>query len=82
MSAILREWRPSLLAGFLGAFASLFWFLAFALATAASVRTLALVEVLFAQAIARFVFKQATTAREAIGVVLIVVGVMLLLWAG
>jgi len=28
------------------------------------------------------VFKQATTAREAIGVVLIVVGVMLLLWAG
>ena len=60
------HWRPSLLAGFLGAFASQFWFLAFALATAASVRTLALVEVLFAQAISSFVFKQTTTPREAL----------------
>ena len=80
--SIVRAWRPSLFAGFMGALASQFWFLAFALATAASVRTLALVEVLFAQAISRFVFKQPTTAREAIGVVLIVIGVALLLWAG
>ena len=80
--AIVRAWRPSLFAGFMGALASQFWFLAFALATAASVRTLALVEVLFAQAISRFVFKQPTTAREAVGVVLIVIGVALLLWAG
>jgi drug/metabolite transporter (DMT)-like permease len=81
LAAILRAWRPSLFAGFMGALASQFWFLAFAIATAASVRTLALVEVLFAQAISRFVFKQATTAREAVGIVLIVVGVVLLLWA-
>jgi len=80
--SIMRAWRPSLFAGFMGALASQFWFLAFALATAASVRTLALVEVLFAQAISRFAFKQATTPREAIGVVLIVVGVLLLLWTG
>jgi drug/metabolite transporter (DMT)-like permease len=80
--SIVRAWRPSLFAGFMGALASQFWFLAFALATAASVRTLALVEVLFAQAISRFVFKQPTTAREAVGVVLIVIGVVLLLWAG
>ena len=39
-----------MLAGFMGAFASQFWFLAFALTAAANVRTLALVEVLFAQA--------------------------------
>ena len=80
--SIMRAWRPSLFAGFMGALASQFWFLAFALATAASVRTLALVEVLFAQAISRFAFKQATTPREALGVVLIVVGVLLLLWTG
>jgi drug/metabolite transporter (DMT)-like permease len=79
--AILQHWRPSMLAGFLGALASQFWFLAFALATAASVRTLALVEVLFAQAISTIVFRQATTPREALGVVLIVVGVVLLIWA-
>ena len=80
LGAIVRQWRPSLLAGFLGALASQFWFLAFALATAASVRTLALVEVLFAQAISSFVFKQKTTAREAVGIVLIVIGVALLVW--
>jgi drug/metabolite transporter (DMT)-like permease len=81
MRAILRAWRPSMLAGFLGALASQFWFLAFALATAASVRTLALVEVLFAQAISAFVFKQSMTPREALGIVLIVIGVALLVWA-
>ena len=81
LAAIARAWRPSLFAGFMGALASQFWFLAFALATAASVRTLALVEVLFAQAISRFVFKQATTPREAVGIALIVAGVVALLWA-
>src|SRR5947209_18640174 len=81
LRAIIHAWRPSLLAGFLGALASQFWCLAFALATSASVRTLALVEVLFAQAIARFVFQQATTTREGFGIVLIVIGVALLIWA-
>ncbi len=79
--AIMRAWRPSLFAGFMGAVASQFWFLAFALATAASVRTLALVEVLFAQMAARFAFGQKTTAREVAGMLLIVAGVGLLLWA-
>jgi drug/metabolite transporter (DMT)-like permease len=81
LAAIAAAWRPSLVAGFMGALASQFWNLAFALATAASVRTLALIEVLFAQAIASFVFKQHTTMRERIGIVLIVIGVALLLWA-
>jgi len=81
MRAILHAWRPSVLAGFLGALASQFWFLAFALATAASVRTLALVEVLFAQAISRFALGQRTTPREALGIALVVIGVGLLVWA-
>jgi drug/metabolite transporter (DMT)-like permease len=81
LTAIMHAWRPSLFAGFMGALASQFWYLAFALATAASVRTLALVEVLFAQAISRFVFQQSTGPREAFGIVLIVLGVALLIWA-
>ncbi|MFN3349308.1 EamA family transporter [Pseudorhodoplanes sp.] len=81
MAAIMKAWRPSLFAGFMGATASQFWFLAFALATAASVRTLALVEVLFAQAISSLVFGQRTTRREALGIVLVVTGVALLIWA-
>ena len=79
--AIARAWKPSLSAGLAGAVASQFWFLAFALATAASVRTLALIEVLFAQFIARFAFGQRTSAREALGMLLVVAGVGLLLWA-
>ena len=74
LTAIVAQWRPSL-------FASQFWFLAFAIATAASVRTLALVEVLFAQAISVFVFKQKVTARESFGMAMIVIGVILLIWS-
>ncbi len=81
LMAIARSWRPSLFAGFMGATASEFWFLAFALASVANVRTLALVEVLFAQAISFFIFKQKTSKREALGMALIVVGVALLIWS-
>jgi len=45
------------------------------------VRTLALVEVLFAQAISHFVFRQAVSPREGFGIGVIVVGVVLLMWA-
>ena len=78
LKKILGLWKPSLLAGFTGAFASQFWFLAFALTAAANVRTLALVEVLFAQGVAYYSFKQPLSARELSGIALIVVGVALL----
>jgi len=78
MSAIFRLWKPSMLAGFMGAFASQFWFLSFALTAVANVRTLALIEVLFAQGISHYSFKQKATAREVAGIALIVVGVGLL----
>lgn len=77
--AILRAWRPSLLAGFFGALASQFWFLAFALTAAANVRTLALVEVLFAQGVAYYTFQQRLTPRELAGIALIVIGVVILI---
>ena len=78
LQAILSLWKPSMLAGFMGAFASQFWFLSFALTAAANVRTLALVEVLFAQAVSYYSFKQPIAARELLGIVLIVIGVALL----
>jgi drug/metabolite transporter (DMT)-like permease len=79
LMAILRLWRPSMLAGFTGAFASQMWFLAFALETAAKVRTLALIEILFAQILSRNLFRQTLASREAAGILLIVIGVILLL---
>ena len=78
LQSILGLWRPSLLAGFMGAFASQFWFLAFALTAAANVRTLALIEVLFAQAVAYYSFKQPVAPRELFGIALIVIGVAVL----
>lgn len=77
--SIIRLWRPSMVAGFMGAFASQFWFLAFALTAVANVRTLALVEVLFAQAVSVVGFRQPPAARELAGIVLIVIGVGVLL---
>ena len=81
LKAILRLWRPSLLAGVAGAAASEFWFLAFALATAASVRTLALIEIAFAQGVSRFVFKNKTTPREALGIAVLIAGAIWLVRA-
>ncbi len=77
--AIFRMWRPSMLAGFTGAFASQMWFLAFALETAAKVRTLALIEIPMAQVLSRNLFKQTLASREAVGIALIVAGVVVLL---
>jgi drug/metabolite transporter (DMT)-like permease len=81
LAAILRAWRPSLFAGFMGATASAFWFLGFALTTAANVRTLGLVEVLFAQGVSALLFRQPVSAREGMGIAGVVIGVGLLLWS-
>ena len=77
---IFRLWRPSLAAGAAGALASQMWFLAFSLQTAAAVRTLGLVEILFAQAVSHRLFAQGTTTREALGIGLMAAGVLWLLW--
>jgi len=79
LGAIIRNWRPSLLAGFMGALATQFWFLAFAITNPIRVRTLALVEVPFAQVVSRRIFKQRMSHAEIAGMALIVAGVVLLL---
>lgn len=78
LRAVLRAWRPSSPAGFLGAFASEMWFLAFALASPALVRTLGLVEVLIAGMISRRLFQQTPSIRDTMGLVLVTVGIALL----
>lgn len=81
LTGSFRVWKQSLTAGFLGAFASQFWFLGFALTSAANVRTLALVEVFMAQAVSRRLFAEGTTAQEYAGMALIVAGVGMVMWA-
>jgi len=76
---IMRAWRPSLAAGFLGALASQLWFTGFAIAPVAAVRTLGLTEILFAQVLSRRMMKERPSRRELIGIGLLVVGVLLVL---
>jgi drug/metabolite transporter (DMT)-like permease len=78
LGEIVRAWRPSLLAGLMGATASQMWFLAFALQTAARVRTLGLTEILFSMVVSRSLLKQPLTPRETAGVALVAGGVYLL----
>ncbi len=75
IAACLRVWRASLGAGFLGAFASQFWFIGFSLTTAANVRTVALIEVVFAQLLARWRLGQRTTPQQLVGMALLMAGV-------
>lgn len=76
-----RLWRQSALAGLLGALASQFWFLGFSLTSAANVRTLGLVEVLFAYGVGHHVLRQRVAPRAAMGMLLVVAGVALLVVA-
>jgi uncharacterized membrane protein len=76
---MLSSWRSSLPAGFTGALASQAWFLAFAIESAARVRTLALVEIFFAQMLAGTLLRQRASGREWGGIALVALGVVLLL---
>lgn len=80
LRGMVAAWRESLGAGFLGALASQFWFIGFALTPAANVRTLALIEVVFASVVSRH-RREAMGGIELAGMALIVAGVGWLLWS-
>ena len=78
LRAILRLWRPSMAAGFMGAAASAGWFTAFAIEPASHVRTLGLVELLFSLAAARRFFRESLKTVELVGVGLLGVALVLI----
>jgi drug/metabolite transporter (DMT)-like permease len=68
VTRVLRAWRASLFAGFMGAAASAGWFTAMTIEPVAHVRTLGLIELLFSYAVSRRVFRERLTRRELAGV--------------
>jgi len=74
---VLKAWRPSMFAGFMGAAASAGWFTAFALEPAAHVRTLGLIELVFAYAISLRWFRERFTRLERTGMALLIAGLVL-----
>ena len=73
---VLRAWRASLFAGFMGAAASAGWFTAMALEPVAHVRTLGLVELLFSYVVSRRVFRERLSRLELGGIALLTLGLV------
>jgi drug/metabolite transporter (DMT)-like permease len=76
LRAIAAAWRLSLVAGSMGALASIGWFTAFALTGAAEVKTLGMVEVLFSYIVSRRLFNEKLSVKERIGLVLVALGLI------
>ena len=74
--AIARAWRLSLVAGTMGALASVGWFTAMAMRPAADVRTLGLIEVLFSYLVSRRIFREKLSVSETLGLVLVTTGLV------
>jgi drug/metabolite transporter (DMT)-like permease len=74
--AVLRAWRASLFAGFMGAAASGGWFTAMTIEPASHVRTLGLIELLFSYAVSRRVFRERLSGRELAGIALLALGLL------
>jgi drug/metabolite transporter (DMT)-like permease len=78
LRAIARAWRVSLIAGLAGALASIGWFTAFALTSAANVRTLGMVEVVFSYLVSRRLLREKLARMEQAGLALVLVGLLVL----
>jgi len=74
LRALSGAWRVSMAAGLAGALASIGWFTAFALTSAANVRTLGMVEVLFSYLVSRRFLREKLAGAERIGLVLVALG--------
>lgn len=82
LAPLWPAWRLSLLAGSMGAAASLAWFTAYAMQGAGPVRTLGMVEVVFSYLVSRRLLSESFTRPEKIGMVLVLVGLVLVCLQG
>lgn len=81
LRATAAAWRVSVLAGGMGALASAGWFTAFAMTSAANVRTLGMVEVVFSYLVSHRLLREKLTLAERAGLLLVLLGVAALLLA-
>jgi drug/metabolite transporter (DMT)-like permease len=75
----IEMWRPSMVAGFMGAAASIGWFSAMTLEPAAHVRTLGLVELFFSIMLSRRMFQERLRVTEVAGIILLAGGMVAIL---
>ncbi|WP_298492133.1 DMT family transporter [uncultured Maritimibacter sp.] len=78
---VFARWRTTVLVGVTGMLGSLGWFVAFALQNAAYVRALGQAELVFSLVVSWFFFKDRSTAREVVGMALLLLSIVaLVLW--
>lgn len=78
LQATLTAWRVSVVAGGAGALASVCWFTAFALTTAANVRTMGMVEVVFSYLVSNRLLREKLSRSEKAGLGLVGAGLLCL----
>ena len=77
VTRVFGAWRRSMFAGFMGAAASAGWFTAMAIEPVAHVRTLGLVELIFASVVSRKIFRERLNKLEIAGMLLLVLGLVI-----
>lgn len=82
ITSVVTSWRITSLTGLTSMLGSMGWFIAFALQTAAYVKALGQIELLFTFAFSAFWLREKTSRNELIGIGLIVASLALILWAG
>ena len=80
LARIRAAWKPATATGLVGATASFGWFMAMTLQTAAAVKALAQIEMLFAFTSSVLIFREHVNRLEIIGCALIVAGILVLLF--
>jgi len=79
---VLKAWKITIWVGITGMLGSLGWFAAMTLQNAAYVRALGQIELLFTFAASYLFFKERSSGREVLGIILVMLGIVLLLRAG
>lgn len=77
LSRVFTHWRRGVIAGASGAAASAGWFTAFTLASAAYVKAVGSIELLFAVLSSWLIFREQPSRREIAGIALVMIGIVL-----
>jgi drug/metabolite transporter (DMT)-like permease len=78
---VFKFWKKSLPAGICGSGATAGWFLAFALATAAEVRAVGQIELIFSIIISIIFFKEKVQRTETFGICMLIISILLVIYA-
>jgi drug/metabolite transporter (DMT)-like permease len=77
--SVFKYWKPSLPAGICGTGATFGWFVAFGLATAAEVRAVGQIELIFSIFVSLLIFKEKIKRTELIGILLLGVSILIII---